>query len=207
MTLIDISPAVSTTYPVWPGDAPVSQEMVYSFSKGDNANVSTLRSTVHLGAHADAPSHYAKEGKSIGERSLDYYLGLCQVIRVSVSPKHKITPKDLLEDIQAPRVLIATHFQQSIDSFEKDFPAFSEELMDYFHAKKVITVGIDTPSIDLYTDCGILAAHKLAHKYDMAVLECLDLKVVEPGLYELIALPLKLMGFDASPVRAILRKN
>ena len=65
-------------------------------------------------------------------------------------------------------------------------------------------VGIDTPSVDLF-DSKDLPAHKAFLRCDMAILEGLVLAEVPPGLYELIALPLKLVGFDASPVRAVLR--
>lgn len=89
-------------------------------------------------------------------------------------------------------------------AFNGDFAALSPELIDWLHQRGVITVGIDTPSVDLF-DSKDLPTHKAILRHDMAILEGLVLADVPEGTYELIALPLKLAGFDASPVRAVLR--
>jgi arylformamidase len=106
--------------------------------------------------------------------------------------------------IQAPRLLLATGTFPDPEQFNQDFAALSPELIDFLHEHRVILVGIDTPSVDLF-DSKDLPVHKAFLRYDMAILEGLALRDVPEGLYELIALPLKLVGFDASPVRAILR--
>ena len=101
-------------------------------------------------------------------------------------------------------MLLATGTYRDPDRFDSDFAALSVELVDRLHDQGVRTVGIDTPSVDLF-DSKDLPAHKRILQYDMAILEGLVLKDVPEGVYELIALPLRLVGFDASPVRAILR--
>ena len=103
-----------------------------------------------------------------------------------------------------PRVLFATGTYPDPQNWNSDFAALSVELIDFLHHRGVITVGIDTPSVDLF-DSKDLPAHKAMLRHDMAILEGLVLKDVPEGIYELIALPLPLVGFDASPVRAILR--
>jgi len=103
-----------------------------------------------------------------------------------------------------PRVLFATGTFPDPENWNRDFAALSAELIDFLHDRGVITVGIDTPSIDL-PDSKDLPAHKAVLRHDMAILEGLVLKDVPEGTYELIALPLPLVGFDASPVRAVLR--
>src|SRR5215467_10078316 len=80
--LYDITPPISERLCVWPGDTPPAREVLLDMKRGDNITLSTLRATVHLGAHADAPSHYGANAPAIDERSLDYYLGECQVMRV-----------------------------------------------------------------------------------------------------------------------------
>jgi kynurenine formamidase len=131
--LYDITPPVSPDLAVWPGDTSVTREVLCDLANGDSVTLSTLRATVHLGAHADGPNHYGVNAPSVGERDLHYYIGPCL-----------------------------------FDS--KDLPA-----------------------------------HRRFLANDMAILETLLLRDVPEGMYELIAPPLKLMGFDGSPVRAVLR--
>ncbi len=174
-------------------------------ARGDSVTLSTLRATVHLGAHADGPNHYGKDAPAIDQRAMDYYLGPCQVIRVDVQPATQITPSMLNSPITASRVLFATNTYANPEHWNNDFAALSAELIEFLHDAGVITVGIDTPSIDLF-ESKDLPAHRAVLQHDMAILEGLILKDVPVGIYELIALPLPLVGFDASPVRAILRK-
>lgn len=206
MAIYDITPPISSSLAVWPGDTPASREVLCDMQRGDNITLSTLRATVHLGAHADAPSHYGRDAGTIETRSLDYYLGPCQVVRVAAKAGTRISPDDIKAAIRAPRVLLATGTYRDANRFQEDFAALSVELIDKLHTAGVRTVGIDTPSVDLFTSKD-LPAHNHILKYDMAILEGLVLAEVPDGLYELIALPLKLVGFDASPVRAILRNS
>jgi arylformamidase len=202
--IYDITPPISVRLRVWPGDTPPSREVLYDMHRGDTVTLSTLRATVHLGAHADAPSHYGADAPTIDQRSLDSYLGPCQVMWVNVSRGVRIMPAMLPRPIQAPRVLLATGTYPNPEEFNEDFAALAPELVEHLHRQGVKLVGIDTPSVDLF-DSKELPSHRQFLKHDMAILETLVLKDVPEGLYELIALPLKLVGFDASPVRAILR--
>jgi arylformamidase len=202
--IFDITPAVSPRLQVWPGDTPPSRELLSDMHRGDDVTLSTLHATVHLGAHADAPSHYGVDAPTIDECGLDPYLGPCQVLRVNV-PRHTcIAPDMLVASIQAPRLLLATNTYPDPECFKEDFAALAPELINHLHRQGVRLIGIDTPSIDLF-DSRDLPSHRQCLKHDMAILEGLMLKDVPEGLYELIALPLKLVDFDASPVRAILR--
>jgi arylformamidase len=224
VTLYDITPAITPKLAIWPGDTPASREVLCDMARGDNITLSTLRATVHLGAHADGPNHYGKDAPAIDERSLDFYLGPCQVIRVEVARATRITLAMLPDAIRhlpavsgndltsraerpihlPPRVLLATGTYPDPENWNGDFAALSVELIDFLHERGVITVGIDTPSVDLF-ESKDLPAHKAILRCDMAILEGLVLKDVPEGRYELIALPLPLVGFDASPVRAVLR--
>jgi len=202
--LYDITPPITPSLAVWPGDTPPTRELLCDMRRSDNLTLSTLRATVHLGAHADGPSHYGKEAPAIHERALDYYLGPCQVIRVKVARAIRIVPAALPGDVSGSRILFATGTYPNPERWNSDFAALSVELIDFLHDRGVITVGIDTPSVDLF-DSKDLPAHKAMLRHDMAILEGLVLKDVPEGTYELIALPLPLVGFDASPVRAVLR--
>jgi arylformamidase len=202
----DITPAVTEKLGVWPGDTKLSREVLCDIGKGDTITLSTLRATVHLGAHADGPNHYGAGQPGIGERSLDYYLGLCHVIEAKVERGRRVEVKDCvgLEHVRHPRVLLKTLTFPNPDNWNPDFAGLSVEIIEALAAKGVITIGIDTPSVDLQ-DSKDLPAHHAILAHDIAILEGIDLSAVPAGEYELIALPLKLMGFDASPVRAVLR--
>lgn len=201
--IYDISPRITSTIRVWPGDTPREREVLLDIAKGDNLTLSTLRSTVHLGAHADAPSHYAAHAPSIADRSLEHYLGPCQVIAVDVGRGETIKPAHFRACSQE-RVLFKTGTFPDPERWNEDFAALSPELVVFLAGKGVRTVGIDTPSVDPFHSKDLPAHGKLL-QYDMANLEGLVLTAVPEGVYELIALPLPLEGFDASPVRAILR--
>lgn len=202
--LYDISPPLRASLAVWPGDSPLTREVLLELARGDSVTLSTLRATVHLGAHADAPSHYGKEASDISARPLELYLGACEVMRVEVAPGAPVTPAMLPRAVTAPRLLLATGTFPDPARFTEDFAALSAELVDRLHGAGVRLIGIDTPSVDLFTSRD-LPAHRRFLAHDMAILEGLVLDGVPEGSYELIALPLRLEGFDASPVRAVLR--
>jgi arylformamidase len=202
--IYDITPAVGPRLKVWPGDTPLSREVLADLDRGDSITLSTLRGTVHLGAHADAPSHYSAGAPAIHERSLDYYLGPCQVIRVPARRGGPVTPDMVPGPISQRRVLFATGTYPDPEEFNTDFAALHPELIRLLHDRGVVLVGVDTPSMDLFPSTD-LPVHKMILRCDMAILEGLVLRDVPEGVYELIALPLKLVGFDASPVRAVLR--
>jgi arylformamidase len=202
--IFDLSPPLHASIAVWPGDTPLTREVLLDMDKGDNLTLSTLRATVHLGAHADGPNHYGQGAASIGERSLEPYLGTCQVMHVDARPGQRLRGADLPEAVTAKRLLIRTGTHPDPGTFSEDFAALDPSLVDELHAQGVLLVGIDTPSVDVFSSKD-LPSHARFLAHDMAILEGLVLDAVPSGRYELIALPLRLMGFDASPVRAVLR--
>ena len=201
--LIDISPPVHPGTAVWPGDVPFSREVALSIAGGDNLELSSIRSTVHIGAHTDAPSHYAADGASIEARDPALYLGPCEVIEVQVGRGERIPPLAPSARPTTPRVLLKTGTFPDPDHFDTDFAALSVELVEQLADWGVRLIGIDTPSVDLCEDRELLAHHAI-HRRDLAILEGIVLAQVPAGLYSLVALPLPLVGCDASPVRAML---
>ncbi len=204
MNYIDISPVLSERIAVWPGDVSFSRSVALSIAKGANLDLSSIRTTLHVGAHADAPSHYAADGASIEERDLSPYLGRCQVVRVDVARGARIRKADIEVPIEAPRVLFATGSFPDPEQFNEDFCSFDPDLIDTLASQGVCLVGIDTPSVDPFDDKE-LRAHQALYRHDLANLEGIVLDGVQPGFYELIALPLRIEGADAAPVRALLR--
>jgi len=174
---------------------------------GDNLTLSTFRSTVHVGSHADGPNHYGRDAASIDEVPLDRYLGTCQVVRVRVGAGERVGAGDIeggLDAIGESRVLFRTDSYPDPTRWREEFAALEPELVRALAGRGVVTIGIDTPSVDTATSKD-LPGHAAFLETGVVILEGLVLGDVEPGRYELIALPLKLVGFDASPVRAVLR--
>ena len=201
--LIDISPLVTHRLQVWPGDVPYRHEESLDIARGDNLTLGAVQTTLHVGAHADAPRHYVADGQDIGSRDLSLYYGTCQVLAVSAPRGGRLRPTHLGTAIVAPRVLFKTGSLPDPEDWNRDFNSLSPELVDFLAAAGVRLVGIDTPSIDPFDDKR-LESHQAVAKHDMGVLEGLVLEHVEPGRYLLVALPLRLAGADASPVRAAL---
>jgi arylformamidase len=167
-------------------------------------NLSAITMSPHLGAHADAPLHYGVDAPDIAAVALDPFLGPCRVIH-AIDPGPLVRPEHLAHAAASlpPRVLVRT-CMKAPTSWSSTFTAFAAETIAWLAARGVRLVGIDAQSVDP-ADSKTLDSHQQLLAHDMRVLENLVLDAVPAGDYELIALPLRLSGVDASPVRAILR--
>ena len=202
----DISPPVYPGSPVFPGDTPYQQQWTASIAPGCPVNVSSITLSPHVGAHADAPLHYDPLGAAIGLLELLPYIGPCRVI-------HCIgcAPLVLWEHIAhamvdaPPRILVRTYKQMPVNSWDQELTAFSPDTVELLALQGTCLIGIDTASIDPAAS-KTLDSHQVIRQHGLRVLENLVLDAVSEGDYELIALPLKLIQADASPVRAILRE-
>jgi arylformamidase len=202
----DISPPVSPHSPVFPGDTPYSQAWSATISAECPVNVSRITLSPHVGAHADAPLHYDADGEAIGSMSLAPYLGPCRVIHAL--GKGPLVLREhiahALRDLPA-RVLVRTCERAPIDRWDPALVSFAPDTIEHLASLGVRLVGIDTASIDP-AESKELPSHQAVRRLGLRVLENLVLDEVPEGDYELIALPLKLMTADASPVRAVLRE-
>ncbi|MBP5991898.1 MAG: arylformamidase [Piscinibacter sp.] len=203
--LWDISPVLGPATPPFPGDQAYEQRWTARIAPGCPVNLSAITLSPHLGAHADAPLHYADGAPAIGEVSLEPYLGPCRVIH-GIGRGPLVKPEHLAHALEKlpPRVLVRT-CQRAPTAWSEDFTAFAPETIALLAARGVKLVGIDSQSVDPATS-KTLDSHHLLLEHDLRVLENLVLDEVPEGDYELIALPLKLAHACASPVRAILRE-
>lgn len=203
--LWDISPAIGPGFPVFPGDAPFSQRWTWSLAPGCPVNVSEITLSPHTGSHTDAPLHYDAAGASIAEVQLAPYLGPCRVIH-AIDVGALIEPKHAEQHLTAspPRVLFRT-YRNAPTKWDSEFTAIAPQTIDLLHHYGVRLIGLDTPSLDP-EQSKTLDAHQRVCAHGMAILEGIVLDDVPAGDYELIALPLKIAGCDASPVRAVLRE-
>lgn len=205
--IIDISQTLSGDLAVWPGDTPFSPFWVMKMEDGNAVNVGSVTMSLHTGTHADAPKHFRDDGRSPDECELSVYIGRALVVDLTgqaiagsaITATHVAT----IRDDRPQRVLFKTG-TSSPGQFSHDFAYFAEEAAGALVKRGVHLVGIDTPSVD-HPDSKTLGSHHVFDHAGTAILENLVLTDVPAGWYELIALPLKLAGMDASPVRAVLR--
>lgn len=204
----DISEPISPATAVFPGDTPFSRNWVARIEDGASCNVSSVTMSVHCGTHTDSPVHYVSDGADIASVPLDAYVGRCRVVEVAgAGDPSLIPPAALTQQLLAgvERILFRTCPAHDHRVFDPAFTALGPEAARILVEAEVRLVGIDTPSMDFATSVALEAHHVLC-RGGVALLENLDLTAVEPGDYELIALPLRIEGSDSSPVRAILRE-
>jgi arylformamidase len=208
MKLIDVSVPLDARLPTYPGNTPFSLEPIQSIGRGDHANVSAIHSSVHAGTHVDAPRHFLADGAGVEALPLEMLCGRTRVIEVRT--RKGITPDDLAgidlsEDI---RVLLKTHNSRMWGSpeFHTDFIGVTGAAAQHFVDRGVKLLGIDYLSIEVFRTPGAPAHHTLLSA-GVIVVEGLNLAEVEPGVYDMFCLPLRLVGSDGAPARVILRRS
>ncbi|MBM3376527.1 MAG: arylformamidase [Betaproteobacteria bacterium] len=203
--LWDISPPVEPGSPVFEGDTSYAQQWSWQISRGSPVNVAAVTLSGHVGAHADGPLHYDPGGRAVGELPLEPYIGPCRVIH-ALHGQALVGLSDLAHalDRLPPRVLIRTYPCFPLQRFDPRFRALEATLIEELADRGVLLVGLDSASVDP-VDSKDLPSHQALRRRDLRVLENLYLDDVPEGDYELIALPLRWMRADASPVRAVLR--
>lgn len=209
MRIWDISPTVSSDAPIFPGDEPYAVRETAALGPGCPVNLTALTLSPHIGAHVDAPFHFSADGADAASLPLEPFIGVCRVVHLIADVADRlVTPADLeaaLGDVSGipARILVRTR-HEALTLWRNDFAAFDAEAIRWLAARGVTLVGIDTPSVDP-AESKDLPAHQALRETGIVNLENLVLDAVPAGDYELIALPLKLAGACASPVRAILR--
>ena len=206
MRIHDISRPIAKGMPVWPGDTPYDFGFVARIADGSSVNVGRIEMSVHTGAHVDAPLHFADGEADIASVPLETYVGPCVVADVRPSARG-IRPEDLPENLEAllegaPRLLLRSYARRP-EGFDEGMAHATPELAAWLGARGVRLLGVDSDSMDAF-ESKELPAHRALLKAGVAILEGIDLTGVEPGAYDLVALPLRLVGADGSPVRAVL---
>ncbi len=205
--MFDISRPLMAETAVWPGDTPFNLKTIMALSRGDSVNLTTLTISAHTGTHVDAPYHFAEDGARMDGVGLRPYWGRAQVVTIDKAPG-KLLPSDFAAyDLSlAPRLLVRTPVAAlPFTQFPEQIVHPSPELADYLGQLGVLLYGTDAPSMDAI-DSKELPGHHALLRNGIAILEGVDLTAVADGIYELVALPLKIVGGDGSPVRAVLRE-
>lgn len=201
MRIHDITRPVAAGMPVWPGDPPCRVQWAASVAD-DGVNVAELSLSTHTGTHADAPYHVLGAGARAGELPLDAFVGPTWV---ADAPAGEIGARWIEAHLPAgcERILFCTGAWTRDDAFPGEWPALTPEAAVLLASRGVRLVGTDAPSPDAL-GAADLPVHRVLLGAGVAIVENLLLDGIEPGEYELMALPLRLAEADASPVRAIL---
>jgi arylformamidase len=208
MTIYDITLTISHSMVVWPGDAPVMVEKVTSMDEGAHNNLTAIAMSAHTGTHVDAPHHFLNDHRTVESLSLDVLTGACLVVDLTAISGH-ITAADL-EKATIPagveRVLFKTKnsalWAEGKKKFQTGFVAISEDGAKWLVERGIKLVGVDYLSVAPYKQS--VPTHTVLLKAGIIALEGVDLSAVNAGEYTLYCLPLKLLGSDGAPARAIL---
>jgi arylformamidase len=205
MKIHDISRPIQTGMPVWPGDTPAEFSFANTKAQGYSANVGRLRLSLHCGTHADAPYHYNDAGLKIDAVPTGTYVGPARI--VDIRGLATITTALLAtQDFSAvARVLFKSDSWTDFAVFPEEWPLMAPDVPGWLAARGILLVGFDVPSVD-HIKSKDLPIHHACDAAGIVILENLDLRAITPGVYELIALPLRIQGADGSPVRAVLRE-
>lgn len=206
MELFDISLPLNAALASWPGDLLFAFRLNAEMSAGATVNVGAVTMGVHNGSHADAPFHFLSNGCTIDEMPLEPFFGPATVIDCT-EVAGEIKPEDLQPRgsglTTPPRLLVKTGMWRNHSVFPTTIPVLSAGAIAWLGEQKVRLLGIDLPSIDAIESKTLPNHHALA-TLGICIVESLDLAGVAAGSYNLAALPLKIAGGDAAPVRAIL---
>jgi len=211
MRIYDVSVRLSETTPTYPGDPGIEIRSWKSLANGDSANVSLLHMGAHSGTHVDAPAHFIAGAGKIESLSLEALIGDAQVVAV---PDDIITIDASFAAAHCQpgreRILFKTRnsdfWSGENPTFHSNFTHLDLSAADYLVSQGAKLVGIDYLSIEQFKS-KTHETHLALLSKGIVILEGLDLREVEPGIYELICLPLRIAGGsgDGSPVRAVLR--
>jgi arylformamidase len=195
MEIFDVSVPIREGMVTYPGDPEVRLERAASIAGGDVVNLTRIDFGLHSGTHVDAPVHFLEGGAGIDAVPLDALVGPCEVVEV---------PDLVLEFVaaapQAERLLFKTPNSElwARDEFAEEFAR-----LDGPGARLLVERGTRLVGVD-YLSVGDEEAHHVLLEAGVVPVEGLDLRAVQPGSYELVCLPLRVVGADGAPARAIL---
>jgi arylformamidase len=210
MKIFDISRPLFNGLAPWPGDTAFHFELKWKMAEGATVNVGAVTMGVHNGSHADAPFHFQPGAGTIEQMPLQIYLGDAVVVDLSkkfeTDQTRQITIRDLESFATAPRLLLKTGVWKNSDTFPDWIPVIADDVAEWLGKRNVKLLGLDLPSVDAIDAKALVNHHALAAA-GIAIVESLDLSEVEGGTYHFSALPLRISGGDAAPVRAVLWRD
>ena len=208
MKLIDVSVPLDASLPTYPGNTPFSLEAIKRLARGESSNVSTVHMSAHTGTHVDAPRHFFDGAAGVDLLPLEMLIGRVRLIEIrsrkGIGPD-ELSEIDLSEDV---RVLIKTPNSRLWGSpeFNPDYVGVTEAGAKHLIGHGIKVLGVDYLSVEQFKQPGAPAHHVLLGGGTI-VIEGLNLRDVEPGVYEMFCLPLRIVGADGAPARVVLRQS
>jgi arylformamidase len=205
---IDISIPLHNGMVGWPGDAPFERLQTLHISKGDVCNLSQFCSSAHIGTHMDAPRHFLADGRGMETMPIEATIGPARVIAIHHPELIKVEELEPHHLRQGERVLFKTKnsaHHWKTNTFQEKFVHIPEATAHYLAKCGVQTIGVDYLSVGGYQTDSAETHRALLHA-GIWLIEGLNLEHVDPGDYELVCLPLKMVGSDGAPARAVVRK-
>ncbi|MGZ4359989.1 MAG: cyclase family protein [Gaiellaceae bacterium] len=203
MQIFDVSVPIRTGMVHYEGNPPVELVHGETIAEGANANVSRLDFGVHSGTHVDAPLHFFDEGAGTETLPLEVLIGPAEV--VDATGVKDVLDEKALRKLELPlggseRVIFKTRNSQLWErkEFTRDFVRLDGSGARFLLERGARLIGID------YLSVGDMDAHRLLLGARVVPLEGLDLRGIEPGTYQLVCLPLRIVGSDGAPARAVL---
>lgn len=213
MQIYDVSVPISSRTPTYPGDPGIEFKQCQSLERGDPANLTALCFGLHTGTHIDAPAHFIAGGQKLDSLSLDLLLGEVRVIELAPDV-YEIT-ENLVEahcPVGPSRVLFKTRnsafWSEDTGEFHTDYTYISPAAARRLVAHGIRLVGIDYLSVERFKSENF-ETHEVLLSNEVVIIEGLDLRNVDSGIYELICLPLKIAegSGDGAPARVVLRSR
>ena len=205
MEILDVSIPIRTRMPIYPDNAGVAVRRIDAIADGAVANVSAIDLGAHTGTHVDAPNHFLDGAGGVETVALQPLIGPAVVVDATAVDRTLDAAAVAAAGVPAgaERVLFRTRNSQlwEQEEFSDDFVSFDES-----GARALLDAGVRLVGID-YLSIGDPGAHRALLGADVAVVEGLDLRAVAPGPYQLVCLPLKLVGSDGGPARAVLLRT
>ena len=202
---IDITQTMKNGMPNWPGDTPFSFEVGLTKQQTGSVNIGRITTSLHSGTHADAPFHFDSDAQTIEQLDVNVYIGDCYI--VDCRAEREITAEMLAPiDFQNAKRVIFKTIECIAEAFPTNISVIAPDVAPFLKERGVVLLGIDNPSVDPL-DSKEVSAHHALYENGIHILEGLDLSHITQGLYELIALPLKIEGADGAPVRAVVRRK
>jgi arylformamidase len=202
----DISVEVREGTAEWPGDTPYSCGWSWQIARGDSVNVSAITMSPHVGTHADSPLHVTDGAPGSESLPLEAFIGEAYVVGAEDAPGTidiQWLEGRLPEGRTVERLLIRTGRTIAEGPFPAAWPTLTTECAALLCSRGLRLLGVDAPSVD-DREAKELMVHHVLFGGGAMILENLDLRGVAAGRYELLALPLRIAGLDAAPVRAVL---
>jgi arylformamidase len=208
MKLIDVSVPLDSNTPTYPGNTPFTLEGTKRIARGDSSNVSTLHLSAHAGTHVDAPRHFFDNAPAAESLPLEMLLGRTRVAEVRSRKGIDVDELDQLDLSEDIRVLFKTVNSKywGMAEFHQDYVGVTDAGAKYLVEHGIKVVGVDYLSVEVFKQPGAPAHHTLLGG-GVIVIEGLNLRDVEPGMYEMLCLPLAVVGSDGAPARVVLRRS